>query len=373
MDSFIKFSTSYILRCKTITFCGNCGKRALDANKFCTNCGNPIVESKLVVDEVSQIIKEEYKANQFPTIADNSLGSLSNQKRDVEWLEIIINDILKFADFKTTRQAYIALDDKDQNNFFVDVLAIDFYLEIFVECKELKDLKTSEKIVSDFIDQINHYRKSLGRRVIGILAVTPTDIYITGIREKLKKENSFLWDDAFVDYLKNKMTEIKDKNEFRAYILNHLDMTNIADMPNKDDIKFTARYSFYTIHPADYIGEEFDVAHIIDNIRKMLKGSSTRIINQTVEPVLAEDSKTLVRYLVRLDFMRTISKPEMQKLTTVRGSLTIEDAYNEYLDGLRALLENAYGVSYVLGSKDPYEVLYCEGGRAEYNPSNIQF
>ena len=33
------------------------GKRALDIEKFCTNCGNPIVEAKLVVDEVSQIIK----------------------------------------------------------------------------------------------------------------------------------------------------------------------------------------------------------------------------------------------------------------------------------------------------------------------------
>ena len=292
----------------------------------------------------------------------------SNQKRDVEWLEIMINDILKFADFKTTRQAYISLDEKGNNSFFVDMLAIDFYLEIFVECKEFKDLKTSEKVVSDFIDQINHYRKSLGRRVIGILATTSnSDLYSTGIRERLKKENSFLWDDAFVDYLKNKMTEIKDKNEFRAYVLNHLDMTDISDMPNKDEIKFTVRYSFYTIHPADYIGGEFDVTQIIDNIKNMLKGSSTRITNQTVEPVLDEDGKTLVRYLVRLDFMRTISKHEFQKLTATMGSLTIEDVYNEYLVGLHTLLEKVYGISHVLESKDPYEKIYCEGGKAEYD------
>ncbi|MEX0596100.1 MAG: hypothetical protein WD512_06320 [Candidatus Paceibacterota bacterium] len=205
------------------------------------------------------------------SVADSSLGSLSNQKRDVEWLEIIINDILKFANFKATRQAYITLDESGQNSFFVDVLAIDFHLEIFVECKELKDLKTSEKIVSDFIDQINHYRRSLGRRVIGILATTSdSDVYNTGIREKLKNENSFLWDDAFVDYLKNKMIEIKDKNEF-------------------------------------------------------------------------------------------------QKLIANRGSLTIEDVYNEYLDGLHALLKKAYGVSYVLESIDPYETICCEGGKAEYD------
>ena len=49
-----------------ITFCGTCGKRALDADKFCTNCGSPIIESKLVVAEVGQIIKDEYKANQLP-------------------------------------------------------------------------------------------------------------------------------------------------------------------------------------------------------------------------------------------------------------------------------------------------------------------
>ena len=326
------------------------------------------MEATLVVDEVSQIIKDEYKANQLSSPSDSFLGSQSNQKRDVEWLEIIISDILKFADFKTTRQAYIALDEKGLNSFFVDVLAIDFYLEVFVECKELKDLKTSEKIVSDFIEEINHYRKSLGRRVIGILATSSnSDLYNTGIREKLKKENAFLWDDAFVDYLKNKMVEIKDKNEFRTYVLNHLDMTEIPDMPNKDDIKFTVRYWFYTIHPADYIGVEFDVTQIIDNIKNMLKGSSTRITNQTVEPVLDEDEKTLVRYLVRLDFMRTISMQEIQKLTASRGSLTIEDVYNEYLDGLHALLEKVYGVSYVLESKDPYEMIYCEGGRAEYD------
>ena len=281
---------------------------------------------------------------------------------------MMINDILKFADFKTTRQAYITLDENSQNSFFVDVLAIDFYLEIFVQCKELKDNKTSEKVVSDFIDQINHYRKSLGRRVIGILATTSnSDAYNTGIREKLKKENSFLWDGAFVDYLKNKIAEIKDKNGFRTYVLNHLDMTCISDMPNKDDIKFTVRYSFYTIHPADYIGGEFDVTLIIDNIKNMLKGSSTRITNQIVEPVLAEDGRTLVRYLARLDFMRKIPKHEFQKLIAARESLTIEDIYNEYLDGLQALLEKVYGVSYVLESKDPYEMIYCEGGRTEYD------
>lgn len=326
------------------------------------------MEAKLVVDEVGQIIKDEYKANQLPSIADSSLGSLSNQKRDVEWLEIIINDILKFADFKTTRQAYITLDEKGQNNFFVDILAIDFHLEIFVECKELKDLKTSEKIVSDFIDQINHYRRSLGRRVIGILATTSdSDMYNTGIREKLKNENSFLWDDAFVDYLKNKMIEIKDKNEFRTYVLNHLDMTDISGIPKKDDIRFTVRYSFYTIHPADYIGGEFSVTQIIDNVETMLKGSSTRITNKIVEPVLADDGKTLTRYLVRLDFMRIIPKHEFQKLTASRGTLIIEDAYNEYLDGLHALLKKAYGVSYVSESMDPYETIYCEGGKAEYD------
>ena len=326
------------------------------------------MEAKLVVDEVSQIIKEEYKTSQLSPPTDSFLGSQSNQKRDVEWLEIMISDILKFADFKTTRQAYIALDEKGPNGFFVDVLAIDFYLEIFVECKEFKDQKTSEKIVSDFIDQINHYRKSLGRRVIGILAITSnSDLDNASIRDRLKKENSFFWDDTFVDYLKNKMVEIKDKNEFRTYVLNHLDMTGISDMPNKDDIKFTVRYSFYTIHPADYIGGEFDIAQIIDNIKNMLSGSSTRITNQTVEPVLDEDEKTLVRYLVRLDFMRTISMQEIQKLTANRGSLTIEDVYNEYLDGLHALLEKVYGVSYVLESNDPYEKIYYEGGRAEYD------
>jgi len=65
--------------------------------------------------------------------------------------------------------------------------------------------------------------------------------------------------------------------------------------------------------------------------------------------------------------MRTISKHEFQKLTTARGSLTIEDVYNVYLDGLHSLLEKAYGVSYVLESKDPYETIYCEGGKAEYD------
>ena len=65
--------------------------------------------------------------------------------------------------------------------------------------------------------------------------------------------------------------------------------------------------------------------------------------------------------------MRTIPNYEFQKLVTAMGSLTIEDVYNEFLDGLHSLLEKAYGVSHVQESNDPYEKIYCEGGKAEYD------
>lgn len=43
-------------------FCGGCGKRASEEDKFYTNCGTRIKETTAqVVEEVGDIIKNEYR------------------------------------------------------------------------------------------------------------------------------------------------------------------------------------------------------------------------------------------------------------------------------------------------------------------------
>ena len=66
---------------------------------------------------------------------------------------------LKFVGYQTIRQYAVQINPETKDKFYVDVLASDPYVEIFVECKDYKDTKLSEKILFEFIGQLNHYRK----------------------------------------------------------------------------------------------------------------------------------------------------------------------------------------------------------------------
>ena len=54
-------------------FCGGCGKQSSVEDRFCTGCGTAIKESKIsVLEDTSQIIKEEYKQSTAPPEASIS-------------------------------------------------------------------------------------------------------------------------------------------------------------------------------------------------------------------------------------------------------------------------------------------------------------
>ena len=153
LSNFIKY--------RTLGFCGSCGKRASEKDKFCTVCGEPISESQVtVLEDVGEIIKEEYRTNQAPPDAELTSGEfIGDQKRAGEWLEATVEHILRFAGFETQRQASFVFNDSTGDKFIIDVLARDPNIEIFVECKDLHDLKMDEKIMYTVIGQVSDYRK----------------------------------------------------------------------------------------------------------------------------------------------------------------------------------------------------------------------
>lgn len=356
-----------------MVFCGSCGKRASDEDKFCTNCGTTIKQATVkVVEEVGQVIKEEYRQSQAPPEAELSRGShIGDQKRSGEWLETTVDNILKFAGFRTTRQAPVIINDKARDKFLIDILAVDPNLEIFVECKDYQDMKMDEKIMFTFIGQINHYRKHQSKRVIGILAMTARDNSNNiAIREKLRQEDSFLWDGSFIEHLQNKMIEYENKNDFRIYLLNHLDVMDIPESRHPDGTSnWIIRYAFYTVRPEQYIGKKFDVMNIIDDIKLKCK-PPVKVVNHLIESIHSEDKKTLIRYLIRVDFSLTVTPNEIQELEKKGGFMrklrrrsASQELYNYCVAGLRRLLEITYGVNYVKNSKSRFETIFYEGGR----------
>jgi hypothetical protein len=358
-----------------MVFCGTCGKKATNEQKFCTHCGTQIVETAVsVAEEVGEIIKEEYRSNETPLTADIGRGThIGDQKRSGEWLEAITENILKFAGFRTTRQFAIPIDDKNKDKFFVDVLATDSNIEIFVECKDYQDLKMDEKIMFSFIGQINHYRKNQNKRIIGVLAMTARDDgRNSAIRERLREDGCFLWDGSFIEYLQNKMTEFENKADFRLYLLNHMDAVPSPEIrKEKDGISFVVRYSFYTIRPNDYIGKKFDIMNIVDDVKKGISQYPIKLINHVIESILTEDGKILIRYKINLDFEVSISKKTLREFenenkgfwNTLRRKNPQVEIQRRFINGIYGILTNIYGINYVRGSRSQFESIYYSGGR----------
>lgn len=60
-----------------MAFCGSCGKQADNSDRFCTSCGSQIKEVTIsVVEELGQVIKEEYRESTVPP--DANLSKLSS-------------------------------------------------------------------------------------------------------------------------------------------------------------------------------------------------------------------------------------------------------------------------------------------------------
>ena len=356
-----------------MTFCGSCGKRASEKEKFCTACGAPLIETQVsVLEEVGEIIKEEYKTSQAPPNSELSQGDyIGDQKQSGEWLEFTVEHILKFAGFETQRHASFVFNDSTGDKFVIDILARDTNIEIFVECKDLSDLKMSEKILYTLKGQLDDYRKRQTKKVVGILAMTARDDgRNAGIREKLRKENASLWDGSFIENLQNKMTEIGNKEDFRRYILDHLDIFE-TQTKKEDGYDFIVKYSFYTISPDTYVGRSFDVMNIIDDIRDDLRGKPIKIINHTFEYIKSENTKKILTYKIIADFSMSLTKKEILKYAEEKKGVfdkllrrsPIDIVRRKYEEEIFSTLAGVYGIHYDPKSKSVYDSITFVGAR----------
>lgn len=358
-----------------MAFCGSCGKKAGNSDRFCTSCGSQIREATIsVVEELGQVIKEEYKESTAPPDAELSRGShIGDQKRSGEWLEYITEHILKFAGYQTIRQYAVAINDTTKDKFYVDVLASDPFVEIFVECKDYSETKLPEKILFEFIGQLNHYRNMTAKNVIGIFTMSARDEESKniGIREKLRKENAYLWDGSFIEHLQNKMTLVQNRDEFHTYVVDHLNVDESPAPKNKDDVTFIMRFGFYTVQKHQYIGKKFDVMNILDDIKKNLSGFKSKIVNHEIETLKADDG-TLIRYMVHVDFSITINQNEIIELAgkkkkglfdKIRKKQPIVDAFDYCVDYYVNFLSSIYGINFEPKGKNNYAKIYYEGGR----------
>lgn len=354
-------------------FCGRCGKRASEKDKFCTVCGEPVSELQdSLLDKVAELIKEKLEPNQAPPDAELTSGEfIGDQKRAGEWLEATLEHILRFAGFEIQRQAPFVFNDSTGDKFIIDVLAKDPNIEIFVECKDLHDLKMDEKIMYAVIGQVSDYRKRQTKKVIGIIAMTARDDgRNTGIREKLKKENSFLWDGSFIENLKNKMVEIGNRDDFRRYVLDHLDMFETPAKKDNEEYDIMLKYSFFTIAPDKYVGKEFDVINIINDIRDKIAKRPIRIINHKFEYMKSENERIIGCHMA-VDFSMTLSaKGVVDYADENKGFIDrilrrglVEIMYRKYKDEIHSILENVYGIRYDSKSKSEFDQIRFEGSR----------
>jgi len=358
-----------------MVFCGTCGKQALDGHRFCIACGSQIVELAdldLELEDASNIVKNEYRANTVvPQENYQDDTHIGDQKRSGEWLEATVDHILRYAGFQTEREAKFIFNDRTGDKFAIDVLARDADIEIFVECKDYNDLKLSEKIMYTLKGQLDDYRKRSNKKVIGILAMTAIDDgRNSGIRERLEKEHAFLWDGSFIENLKNKMVEFGNAEDFRKYVLDHLDVFEEPVDKNSDGLyTFMAKYSFYTVAPDRYVGREFDIMNFINDIRHKLKNDNIKIINKKFE-VLKED-KRIFGYRIILDFSMALSKDQIQKYAAkhmgffdkILRKSPYEITWRGYKSELEASLQDTYGIRFDPKSKSAFDQITYEGGR----------
>ena len=353
-------------------FCGGCGKQSDPEDKFCTGCGIPLKEIQVsVLEDTGEMIKEEYRMSTAPPESNLTGGShIGDQRKSGEWLEATVDHILRYAGFETEREASFVFNDSTGDRFRIDVLAKDPQIEIFVECKDYSDMKISEKIMYTLQGQLDDYRKRHTKKVIGILAVTSRDDgRNTGIRESLKKHDSFLWDGSFIEHLKNKMVELGNKEDFRRYVLDQVDIFEAPQIKQDGVYNFMVKYSFYTVEPDRYVGKSFEVMNFIDDIKDKLRDQPIQIINQKFEPFRQNDK--VVTYRMILDFNMPKSPNDVKKFANknkgfmdkLKRRTDFEIVHREYKKLIEGILKDVYGISYVPDSKNQYQQIHFEGYR----------
>ena len=355
-----------------MAFCGICGKKSGESDKFCRGCGAKIVEETVsVIHENSEIIKEEYRLS---TVSENEKQSgathIGDKQKSGEWLEATITHILKYAGFSTKREERFVFNDSTGDHFEIDVLATDANNEIFVECKDLKDDKMSEKIMYTLKGQLEDYRKHTSKNVIGILAMSAKDDGRNrGIHESLQKQNSFLWDGAFIQHLQNKMVDLGNSDDFRSYILQHLEIFEGPKQKHDGDYDFLLKFSCYTIPPESYVGKSFDVTNFIEDIMSKLDSSGIRIVNKKFEQI--RNKGEVLAWKLTLDFSLLMNMGEIESFSKkhkkfsdkIRRRDDFEITCRQYREDIESVLQGIYGIRYEKKSKSILDKITFEGQR----------
>ncbi|MDC0168201.1 hypothetical protein OAI77_01000 [Candidatus Nitrosopelagicus sp.] len=356
-----------------MAFCGGCGKKSDDKDNFCRGCGEKIVQQTVsVIQENAEIVKEEYRLSSVSKneIAQSGGSHIGDQQKSGEWLEATVAHIMKYAGFTTKREERFVFNDSTGDHFEIDVLATDPNNEIFVECKDLQTLKMSEKIMYTLKGQLEDYRKRTSKNVIGILAMTAKDDGRNrGIHESLQKQNSFLWDGSFIEHLQNKMTELGNTDDFRSYILQHLEIFEGPKEKHEGDYDFMLKFSCYTIPPDSYVGKSFDVTNFIEDINSRLASSEVRIINKKFEQI--SDKNQVFAWKLTLDFSLLMNMAEIESFAKKHKKFTDKikrrDEFHitcrEYRNRLESVLQNTYGIRYEKKSKSMFDEITFEGQR----------
>lgn len=143
-----------------MTFCGSCGKQAIETDKFCRNCGSQITEVTVqVTEEVGEIIKEEYRENidinqNIPETAEIEENFISQSMRELgNKLENMVEGIYQSQGYETKTRQKILGNSKTYNE--IDILAVRKSVKIAIECKNYsEDRKVGIKEMRDFITKL---------------------------------------------------------------------------------------------------------------------------------------------------------------------------------------------------------------------------
>ncbi len=295
------------------------------------------------------------------------------QKPIEDRLENTITYILKFAGFEIVRDVLVIFNEKTSEYYLVDVLAEDKDIKIFVGFKHGEKLLLDEKLTSSLLNKFDHYRKSQSKRVIWIIATTAKNhVQYKELREKLQMADSFIWNGKFAESLQSKIMEIRNKDDFRSYLLDHLEPIEVI-VERDNETAFTFRFSFYTISPDEYIGKKFDIINIVDDIKYSLKDTAFRVINYNFDAILSRNGKRTITYHMKIDFRIASTPKQIKEHVKKKGGLWAkikrEDpnsvACNTYEKEIRTILSKVYGINYSSRSNILYEQIVLESRRID--------
>ncbi|MGI0011322.1 MAG: hypothetical protein ACREAE_07975 [Nitrosopumilaceae archaeon] len=314
-----------------------------NTDKFCFQCGRQI---KLVQD-VGDVIEDDKQMVEMKPITesvqDDSFSKSHIGKKDGEWLERTVNNIFLNANFQTKREYSVPIIDGGSDVFKIDVLADNGTESIFAECKDYQSKdKIPEKIIFEFIGQLNSFRKTQNRRVVGLLAVSSVDEgQYSEFKERLRQEDAVLWDGRLIDQLEKKRAELGNNKDFYNYLAIHLNInTKRAD---KDDntVKYRVRFAFNTIDPSDYIGGNYDPLQILSTVEKKLPAHVNR--------AYYKQDKNSTR--LSADYIFTYDNPNLakQEKKGFLARLMSKDPHDELLQEdvelVKDIIKKTYGVS----------------------------